>query len=44
VGQLERDLSELLLNHHGENVAVFERLGAAGAAREFDQCFVCAER
>jgi hypothetical protein len=35
--------SGLVLNHHRENVAVLERLGAAGAAREFDQGLVRGE-
>jgi|ERR1700722_7702794 hypothetical protein len=43
VGQVECDLSRFLSNHHGENVAVLERLGPAGAACEFDQSFVRGE-
>jgi hypothetical protein len=40
IGELECDFPRLLLNHHGEDVLVFERLGAASATREFDQSFV----
>lgn len=43
VSEFEGDLSGLLLNHHCENVSVFERLGAVGASRELDQSFVGAE-
>jgi hypothetical protein len=32
-GQLQRDLAEAAPDHHLEDVAVLERLGAAGAAR-----------
>jgi hypothetical protein len=38
-GQLQRDLAEAAPDHHLEDVAVLERLGAAGAARELDWRF-----
>jgi hypothetical protein len=43
VGEFECDLSGLLSNHHVENVAILERLGASSAASEFDQRFVRGE-
>jgi hypothetical protein len=39
-GQLQRDLAEAAPDHHLEDVAVLERLGAAGAARELDHGLV----
>jgi hypothetical protein len=42
-GQLQRDLAEAAPDHHLEDVAVLERLGAAGAARELDHGLVAVE-
>jgi hypothetical protein len=41
--QLQRDLAEAAPDHHLEDVAVLERLGAAGAARELDHGLVAVE-
>jgi hypothetical protein len=40
VGELECDFSGLFSYHHVENLSVFERLGTAGTACEFNQSFV----
>ena len=42
-GQLQRDLAEAAPDHHVEDIAVLERLGAAGATCELDHSLIAVE-